>query len=465
MIPNTAMLGNWIRSWVQPDGAIHGFHNHSVWGGNPYRWNDWTCGHSTWASPFIAGLADALRQRGHPDGQALLERLIGFQVESFQPDGNYRHIGFQVGETLKFGLIHNAIANASLALAAWRGRDFLPGALLDRVRTAFDRNTTWHWRASADGTCNQEYARIWGKLLYQRAFDSRRWRDELPADLDLMIEHFHAGGFPDAGCEATWRATSDHSAVEPAEYYGLMILPLVLAYETYGEPRYLEHAGRLCRHVAHSAWTDRAGAARFHRLWFQRDGQWQRMREPMLIAGMGDTLEGIQAYLRHQPDEALSAFLARCDATYACYQNPRGYFASATGWHSEADVAPSSAWHAHDFRYLVSRQPVGAGFWEEFFAPAERTSVLLGEQCLWVERGAHWAIADYFWQDMFTLLGRKDEAVFGRDYSWVPTERKLPARFDFPDLPQFLKDDEAIRLVRGDRAELDITSIAGLPVV
>ena len=25
-----AALGNWLYSWVQPDGAIHGFHNHSV---------------------------------------------------------------------------------------------------------------------------------------------------------------------------------------------------------------------------------------------------------------------------------------------------------------------------------------------------------------------------------------------------------------------------------------------------
>ncbi len=458
------MLGNWIRSWTQPDGAIHGFHNHSVWGGNPYRWNDWTCGHSTWASPFLAGLALALRQRMNPDGLTLLERLIDFQTRSFQPDGNYRHIGFQVGETLKSGLIHNAIANASLAAAAWHGREFLRPGLLDQIRRAFDQNTAWHGRASASGTCNQEYARVWGKLLYQRAFDSRRWYDELPADLDLLIKHFHVGGFPDGDCEATWRASADHRAVEPAEYYGLMILPLVMAFETYGERRYLDHAKRLCRHVVRSAWADRNGATRLHRLWYARDSIWQRMREPMLIAGMGDTLEGISACLRHEHDEEMAAFLAQCDATYARYQNPRGYFASATGWQSEVDIAPSTAWHAHDFRYLVGRHPIDDTFWTTFFAPYERTSVLLGDQCYWIERGAHWSIADYFWQDVFCLIGRKDEKVFGRDMAWIPSERALPQRFKFPNPPQFLKDDNAIRLIDGDWAELDVTSIASVPL-
>ena len=458
------MLGNWLRSWVQPNGAIHGFHNHSVWGDNPYRWNDWTCGHTTWASPFVAGLASALRQRMNADGLALLERLIAFQTNSFQPDGNYQHIGFQAGDTLKFGLIHNAIANASLAAAAGHGRDFLSAGSLDPIRQAFERNTAWHGRASTSGTCNQEYARIWGKLLYQRAFDSRRWYDDLPADLDLMIEHFHIGGFPDADCEATWRVANDHTAAEPAEYYGLMIQPLVMAFEMYGERRYLDHAGRLCRHVARSAWTDRNGATRFHRLWYSRDGVWRRMREPMLIAGMGDTLDGIAAYVRHERDDELAAFAAQCDATYAQYQNPRGYFASATGWQGEGDVAPSSAWHAHDFRYLAGRHAVDESFWQTFFAPYERTSVLLGDQCLWIERGPHWSIADYFWQDVFMLVGRKDEPVFGRDMLWIPSERALPAHFAFPDPPQFLKGDDAIHLVKGDWAELDVTSVAGLPL-
>ncbi|MFZ9682131.1 MAG: hypothetical protein ACO3DQ_02845, partial [Cephaloticoccus sp.] len=112
--PNLAALGSWIRSWVQPNGAIHGFHNHPVWGGNPYRWLDMTAGHTTWASPFLAGLADAIQQRPDPRAKALLEKLVDFQSTSFAADGQYRHIGFNAGEICQKGLIHNAVPNLSL---------------------------------------------------------------------------------------------------------------------------------------------------------------------------------------------------------------------------------------------------------------------------------------------------------------------------------------------------------------
>ena len=35
-----------------------------------------------------------------------------------------------------------------------------------------------------------------------------------------------------------------------------MICPLILAAEIYGEERFLDEAGRLCRHVARSHWID-----------------------------------------------------------------------------------------------------------------------------------------------------------------------------------------------------------------
>jgi hypothetical protein len=68
-LPNVAALGNWIHSWVQPNGAIHGFHNHPVWGVNPYRLGDFTAGHTTWSSPFLAGLAEAIALRPDPARQ------------------------------------------------------------------------------------------------------------------------------------------------------------------------------------------------------------------------------------------------------------------------------------------------------------------------------------------------------------------------------------------------------------
>jgi hypothetical protein len=456
-----AMLGNWIQSWVQPTGAIHGFHNHTVWGGNPYRWIDFTSGHSTWASPFLPGLALALDQAPDDRGRALLSRLLRFQTGAFQPDGNYAHIGFQVGETLKAGLIHNAVANISLLQAVDWGRESLADADVDSVRAAFLRNVVNAGRPTERATCNQDYARIWSKLLYQRLYRDDRYRNQLPEDLDFMIRRFHVRGIPDEECEGTLRSLDDTRLLEPAEYYGLMVCPLVLAFEAYGEQRYLEHAGRLCRHVVRSAWTDPAGRTRFHRLWHRHGGEWERIRSPMLISGMGDTLEGIRMYLRHCREPELDAFLDACLSTYARVQHPRGFFVPATGWSSEIDVAPSSAWHAHDFRALVgstSRSALGKDFWDRLFRPWDRTAVLLGDQCYWAERGEHWSIADYNTQDVYMLLGRKDEARFGRDMSWIGGDRALPEHFRFPGAPDFMKGDDGILLIAGDPAAMDVCS-------
>ncbi|MCL5996009.1 MAG: hypothetical protein M1546_08130 [Chloroflexi bacterium] len=464
-----AALTNWLLSWVDASGEIRGFHNHSVWGDNPYRWGDFTSGHSTWASPLIPALVEALRQQPDARALALVQQLIRFQTASFQPNGQYEHIGFQVGETLKHGLIHNAIANAALCQAAWRGHDILGGESLELIQRAVLHNMEscriyGNDRASKSGTCNQEYARIWAKLLFQLAFDDSRWRDQIVQDLDFMIEHFHVDGFPDATCEATLRTCSDPGGIEPGEYYGLMICPLVLAYQVYGEQRFLDHAGRLARHVIRSAWQDCYEQTRMHRLYFRDGPRWRRMCEPMLIAGMGDSLEGI--YLWHQinKDEEAAAFLDQCDATYSRYQNGRGFFAAATGWASEVDIAPSSAWHAHDLRYLLRRHTLGTTFWDRCFTPDDRTAVLLGDQCLWVERGAHWCIGDYWWQDVFCLLGRKDRSRFGRDMTWVGGERTLPDEFRFDNIPVFRKTEAEIVLLNPGAGRLVISSIATLPI-
>lgn len=468
---NTGKLGGWIASWIQPDGAIHGFHNHSVWGGNPYRWTDFSSGHSTWASPFLAGLSLALRQHSHVEGLALLKKLIRYQTQSFHEDGQYDHIGFQVGDSLKVGLIHNAITNVSLGLTALHGRDYLDREELESIRSAIVRNMEACRRYGNEGrpdesaTCNQDYARIWAKLIFHQAFGDDRWKEEVLEDLAFMIEHFHVSGLPDADSAGTYRTFHDKSAVEPAEYYGLIILPLVLAYEVYGDESYLDQAGAICRHVARSAWTDSAGYVRFHRLWYRQGETWYKNESPMLIAGMGDSLNGILRYLEHRNDSELAAFLDRCDETYAAYQTPRGYLVSATGWQSEVDIAPSSAWHAHDFHYLVARHGTGSSFWEQMLQQDDtKTSVLLGDQCMWVERGNHWSIHDYFWQDVFKLLGRKDEAYFGRDIpAWTGIEERLPDSFTFPQLPVFLKSENGIYLMNDHGQDIEVTSIAAIP--
>lgn len=463
-------LGNWLLSWMQEDGAINGFHNHSVWGSNPYRWSDFTSGHSTWASLLIPSLAMALRERRDPKLESIVLKLLHFQTAAFQEDGQYAHIGFQMGETLKAGLIHNMLPNAALGLTAEVAGDWLPGSAKESIRTAIANTMeTCDEMYPFDGPkkiSNQEYARLWGKLQYQKAFGDDRWNAELKSQLDTMIELFHVAGLPDADSVSSYRYQGVHWSTEPAEYYGLLIAPLVQAYEMFGDDNYLRHAVALSRHVARSTWVDRNGCRRLHRAWLHGGTHWRKINSPMLIAGMGTTLYGVLRCLEHLPDDAeLRRLLDECDRTYAFYQNPRGYFAAATGWQSEVDIVPSSAWHAHDFFYLVNRYGVQDGFAERLFEDHPRMSVLLGDQCIWIERGDHWTVTDYYWQQVFRLLGRKDENTFGRDMDWVGGDRSLPAKFSFADLPNFIKTDEGIYLMPGTVAETDmtITSVAELP--
>ncbi|RXZ83728.1 hypothetical protein EBB07_04920 [Paenibacillaceae bacterium] len=471
--PSTGALANWLLSWVQDSGAIYGFHNHSVWGSNPYRWSDFTSDHSTWASPLLPSLALMLQEKQEPELADTLRKLIRFQTASFQPDGQYAHIGFQMGESLAVGLIHNMLPNVSLGLTAWYARDWLPEEDRQRIRhsmaavmDACDRIYPFGiMYENGRAISNQEYARLWGKLLYEKVFGESRWGDGLKQQLDTMIQEFHFSGLPDQDCSASYRYAGDSSSTEPAEYYGLLIAPLMVAYELYGEDKYLAEAERLCRHLSRSAWHDRKGQIRLHRVHYHTGSRWVQINEPMLIAGMGMSLFGIQQYLAVREDAELAAFLVKCDQTYAAYQNPRGYFASATGWHNEADIAPSSAWHAHDLLYLIARHGANERVWQDLNKRYEQLSVLLGERCIWMEHQQQWTITDYQAMDVYQLLGRKDEPRFGRDMSWVGGERTLPEHFNFANRPQFVKTDEGIFLRQGAFAEQDIqlSSIASVP--
>ncbi len=470
--PELAKLGNWLTSWVRPSGAIYGFNNHSVWGANTYRMGDFTAGHSTWSSPYLAGISEALTQQSDPRGLELIKRLIDYQTTSFQDGDIYRHIGYETGELSNKALIHNAIANLSLGLAAVNGRAYLEDSQMESIHAAIIRNMKGceHFgggRPDENGTCNQEYARIWAKLLFQQAFEDNRWQDELVEDIDYMIQHFHQSGFPDDECTATLRATSITDIVEPAEYYGLMICPLILATELYQNDRYLDEAGRICRHVARSHWVDEKGQIRFHRLWFKTNNEWKVNNTPMLIAGMGDSLEGIQRYLKHRPDAELENFLTACDKTYSYYQHSRGFFASATGWLGEADIAPSTAWHSHDFRYLVHRQGINADFWDTIFQQDQtQISVLLGDRCYWIEQGPHWAIRDYLWECTFDLVGRKDRVRFGRNLpDWIEGGWHPGEEYIIPEQPVFIQTDDFIAPWEGDMKNVIVHSIARKPFV
>lgn len=458
---DAARAGRWLRSWIQPNGAVYGFHNHMVWGSNPGRWGDCWSGHSTAASPVIPALANALGKCPNAQGEELLRTLVRFQATSFQENGNYKHVGFQIGELLSEGLIHNAQPNVMLLQAVIAAPHILGEELCDLVRTANDRNAPWQARMGEVFTTNQEYARIWGQLLYARAFNDTRYVKGALEDIDKLIRLVHVYGLPDEDSAGTLRALDNPDGVEPAEYYGLMLLPLVLAYEMSGAERYLKAAGDLCRHVVRSAWTDGRGCLRMHRHWYRVNGRWTRLTSPMLVCGMGTTLEGLRAYLEHCPDEEIAAGVAGFDAALARYQHPAGFIAPATGWASEIDVAPSSAWMTHDWRYLTRHSEIDGRFWETFWSDYDRCAVLLGEQCLWVEMGPHWAIADYQWRDAYDMKGRKDRTRFGRDMRWVGGPTALPPDYDFA-LPQFIKLDSRIEQVDDAGLELEVMNLSGM---
>ncbi|MFI6350132.1 hypothetical protein [Streptomyces sp. NPDC050560] len=469
--PDTAALAGWLRTWVTAEGAINGFHNHSVWGTNPFSFLDFTSGHTAFAGPAVGAFAQALAADPDERGTDLLRRLVRYQYSEVQADGQYEHIGFQVGESATQGLIHNAVGSLGILLALKHARHLLPAdeaaAALAAVRRNLDACEVYGGgRPGEDGTCNQEYARVWVKQLYTELSDDTVFAAQLPEDLATLVRLFHHRGVPDDDSAATFRTVGDRRGggiLEPAEYYGLCIVPLVIGYRTHGDPELLAEARRLCRHVARSAWTDTEGATRYHRYWYVKDGRALKTDTPMLIAGMGLTLYGIHEVLAEGPDAELEAFTEACLATYARYQTPAGYFASASGWHNEADIAPSTAWHAHDLLFLMARCGGGEGFWDRVFAARDRQSVLVSDRAFWAERGAHWCVRSPLTAGDLHLYGRKDRATFTREFfSWTDRE-PLPEELHYPDVPEFFVANDGIHRVDTAEDPTDITAVGPLP--
>lgn len=235
-----------------------------------------------------------------------------------------------------------------------------------------------------------------------------------------------------------------------------MIHPLLCAARRYGESRYLNEARGFARHVVRSAWRDGTGMLRFHRLWRKVDTQFIRIREPMLIGGMGITLSALQQLCREEPDVEMEDFLAAMDRTYAHYQNPAGFFLAASGWYTEADVIPSSAWHSHDLVHLVRRHPLPPGFWDQVFAGYDKVAVVLGVNLFWCETDTHWAVRGYESSHGLELVGRKDTAHFNVDIPrWVQNGNHPQPDMLMPDQPKFLRTDDQIVHLSG-RTDLDV---------
>jgi hypothetical protein len=179
----------------------------------------------------------------------------------------------------------------------------------------------------------------------------------------------------------------------------------------------------------------------------------------MLVAGMGLSLYGIAAVLADSPDPELESFMDACLRTYAHYQTPAGYFVSATGWHNEADVAPSTAWHAHDLFFLMGELKPRGSFWDDVFTDHPRQSVLLSDRAVWAEDGNHWCILSPYTAGDLSIYGRKDRDTFGRSYfAWTDKEA-LPAQLEYSSAPAFFVADDGIyRLDHSDRPT-DVTTV------
>ncbi len=469
---NRARLGNWLRSWVQDDGAIFGFHNHSVWGSNPYRLMDYTSEHSTWSSPFLVGLAKALSIEMHPEGLDLLNHMLEFQVHSFQENSQYEHVGYQVGETLQSGLIHNAITNVSLLLAMEHGENFFTDAMKKKIQKAVEKNLMgtmgWgHGRPCEHSCCNQDYARIWSQLLYQRLFAWDEKKEQLIEDIDYMIKHFHVEGFPDCESAGTYRNISlEQNTIEPAEYYGLMINPLLEAYEQYQEHRFLDEAVKICNHVVRSSWVDTHGQRRLHKMYMKVGDTWEKINDTMLISGMSMTLKGIRRCYDHVKDPSYQDFIEECHQTYDFYQTQRGYFVPASGWYAECDIAPCSAWQAHDFMYLMeTTDALEPKFWDTFFAREESISILLGHNGVWVEDETYWGIKDYFGSGLYAVVGRKDYGKFGVDIGWIPSNRQVNPWLKFNQCPTFYHCADKVIIENTSGRKLRIDSVLDKEVV
>lgn len=92
----------------------------------------------------------------------------------------------------------------------------------------------------------------------------------------------------------------------------------------------------------------------------------------------------------------------------------------------------------------------------------DKISVLLGDQCIWMENEKNWTICDYMTRDVYVLLGRKDEGRFDRDIGWVGGERALPSHFNFPQKPLFIKAEDGIYIKGNVDKKIDIVSMLNL---
>ena len=444
-------LWNWLNSWWAEDGAIFGFHNHPVWGMNPVRTQNNYSGNTTFATSLLMAAALLLKDN-ESEWKGLeqrIERSILFQLERTSPEG-FIDGGFELGEVERVGLIHQVVPIIMILESLYILKDMFSDDLINIAKERIGRillkleDKFPLDNPGKRGVSNQEFARIWALQSYQKLFGKvEAWQQQIPWLLYKKKEGFFVTGLPDQFSSGVVRSLSDNDYIEPAEYYGLIIQPYVNAYLEYRDEAFLKCALMLARHVIRSSWVDKNGCRRFHQSYRKIKQKYIRVCEPMCISGMGFTLYALSELNQYYHDNEISTFIQECIETYKYYQHECGFFVSATGWDSEYDIAPSTAWHSHDMLFFANiiRNQL-EDFWQETCKKGSTSSILIGNQNAWVEEGSKYKIIGRDQQGWAIVGSKKSDRTFIELPGWANPD-SVPMEMNF-QAPKLIYTDDKI---------------------
>jgi hypothetical protein len=409
-------LLRYLRTWQAPSGAWHGVHTHPVWRIHPGVLEDHYTGWSAWGAPGFLGLADLVARTGNETVTATTRRLAEFVLASQMGSGRWDHCGAELGQRYNDAPVDNFLQDLSLCHLARVAPAALPAGGAAEVAERVRRNLETYFADLAEvetrghllvSTVNQDCAGIWAMLEWMRAFG----RDAAWLELALRGLRTHAAqhlvrGLPTADCAGMLRSGDLPDYIEPAEYYGVIIPPHVLAYRETGEREFLDVALALARHVMRNAWRDARGCLRLHRTCDRVKGEWRVSQAPMLVAGGGLFLRALVELQAEAPSAEAEEFLREMEATLASYQNEFGFIAQATDWHDDYDLICGTVWQAHDLAYLGARVGDAGAFGRALAEPGPDLGIVIGWHDCWVESATQWGLVRP-WSYGFGLSGNK----------------------------------------------------------
>lgn len=419
-------LLRYLRTWQAPTGALHGVHTHPVWRIHPGVLEDHYTGYSAWGAPGFLGLADLVAATGNETARDVTRRLAEFVLASQMANGRWDHCGAELGQRFNDAPVDNFLQDLSLAYLARVAPKALGSGGVAQVAERVRRNLETYFvdlpAVETRGhllvdTVNQDCAGIWAMFEWMRVFGrNATWLDLALRGLRTHAAQHLVRGLPAADCAGMLRSRGLPNYIEPAEYYGVIIPPYLLAYRETGDREFLDVALQLSRHVMRNAWRDARGCLRLHRTCDRVAGQWRVSQSPMLVSGGGLVLRTLRELQADAPSAEAETFLAAMDATLASYQNEFGFIVQATDWHDDYDLICGTVWQAHDLAYLGGRVRDTVAFTRALAAPAPDLGVVIGWHDCWVETATQWGIVRP-WSYGFGLSGNK---VDDHGYPTIP---------------------------------------------